>query len=141
MSFDKIESICNELGIDNYVINNDNSVDVAGTVDISEKELVNIPIKFGVVTGNFICSNNKLTSLKNIPNRCDNILCDNNCLEYLDLTDICCNMIWHDIEIYNKLSFAFDLKDNVKIQVMELNENNFKQIKRINTIKRILKSE
>jgi len=57
------------LGLINYSINDDLTVDVDETVDISNKELTIIPLKFGVVKGNFNCSGNKLTSLEGSPKK------------------------------------------------------------------------
>lgn len=57
-----------KLGItDNYKIHNDGSVDVDGDVDLSKMNLDEIPIKFGVVLGDFSVNRNHLTSLKNAP--------------------------------------------------------------------------
>jgi hypothetical protein len=57
----------NELGVENYTICDDGSVDVDGTVDISFKNLKKIPVQFGIIKGDFNCSNNKLDSLKGSP--------------------------------------------------------------------------
>ena len=56
-----IESILKKLGITNYKIR-DGIVDVDGDVDIRNKKLKKIPVQFGVVTGNFYCGNDNLTS-------------------------------------------------------------------------------
>lgn len=61
------ESKLKELGIENYSISEDGSVCVNGTVDISFKGLTEIPVQFGVVKGDFNCSNNKLESLAGAP--------------------------------------------------------------------------
>lgn len=42
-------------------------VDVDGDVDMSGRGLRAIAVKFGTVRGNFDCSNNRLTSLENLP--------------------------------------------------------------------------
>ena len=42
-------------------------VNVNGDVNLSFKELINIPIKFNKITGSFYCDNNKLTSLEFSP--------------------------------------------------------------------------
>lgn len=49
----KIERELQRLGIKKYTINDDLTVDVDGDVDISYKNLVKIPINFGIVSGNF----------------------------------------------------------------------------------------
>jgi hypothetical protein len=63
----KPEKILDYLGIKNYKINPDGTVDVDGNVDLYEEGLVEIPIKFGVVKGDFDISQNNLLSLKNCP--------------------------------------------------------------------------
>jgi hypothetical protein len=61
-----------------HVINED-GVDFKGHVDISNKGLVKIPIKFGIVLGNFNCYMNKLKSLVNSPDRVsEDFICDRN---------------------------------------------------------------
>jgi hypothetical protein len=54
-------------GIKNFTINKDGSVDVNGDVDISHRNLIQIPIEFNVVHGNFNCSRNNLNTLKGCP--------------------------------------------------------------------------
>jgi hypothetical protein len=49
----KIHKICKEYKIKNYTINDDLSIDVDGDVDLSNKSLIKIPIKFRKVSGNF----------------------------------------------------------------------------------------
>ena len=49
------------------VINPDGSIDYSGDVDLSEKNLKEIPFKFNKVSGDFDCENNSLTSLKGSP--------------------------------------------------------------------------
>jgi hypothetical protein len=62
-----IKSICEKYGIQNFTINSDGSIDINGDVDLSEKGLDKLPLKFRNVTGNFICYHNKLTSLEGCP--------------------------------------------------------------------------
>ena len=54
--------------IRNYTINNDGTIDVDGGVYLYHMDLTKIPFKFGKVTGDFLCYNNKLTSLEGCPN-------------------------------------------------------------------------
>ena len=74
-----------KLGLDfnKVTINNDNSIDYNGDVDISDKNLDKIPLQFNIVNGNFNCSNNKLTSLEGAPKQCNDFNCFNN-----DLTNL-----------------------------------------------------
>ena len=56
-----IKEICEKYWIENYTINLDGSIDVYDSVDLSHYEITELPLKFNIVTGDFICSNNKLT--------------------------------------------------------------------------------
>ena len=56
-----------KYNIENYTINNDGTIDVDGGVSIAGCYLTKIPFSFGKVTGDFICSSNKLTSLVGCP--------------------------------------------------------------------------
>ena len=47
--------------------NDDFSIDVDGDVKINYKELVSLPIKFNIVTGNFDCAYNNLIYLEGCP--------------------------------------------------------------------------
>ena len=60
-----LDNVCEGRG---WWINSNGEVDVKGNVDMSEMNLTEIPVKFGKVEGYFNCSNNQLTSLKNLPN-------------------------------------------------------------------------
>jgi hypothetical protein len=62
-----IEQILNRLGIKNHTVKPDGSVDVDGGVNVSNRNLTQIPVKFGYVSGTFWCYNNNLTSLKGAP--------------------------------------------------------------------------
>ena len=57
------------MGVKNYTINPDWTIDVKGDVDLSNKNLIEFPdyIKFNYVSGYFDCYNNQLTSLKGCP--------------------------------------------------------------------------
>jgi hypothetical protein len=50
-----------------WKLNSKGEVDVDGNVDMTNKNLTEIPVKFGRVEGRFDCSNNNLTTLKNCP--------------------------------------------------------------------------
>jgi hypothetical protein len=79
-----IDGICSELGIKNYKINSDGTVDVDGTVNISNNGLKKIPLKFGKVSGSFDCSFNILTSLEGSPRSIGgNFNCDRNRIKSL----------------------------------------------------------
>ena len=62
-----ISLICEKYNITNYTINDDGSIDVNGSVDLSSKGLTELPLVFNKVTGYFGCGYNKLTTLKGSP--------------------------------------------------------------------------
>jgi hypothetical protein len=64
--FEDIDSLCQKYGIENYTVV-DGLVNVNGDVDLRNKSLTKIPIKFGRVSGGFYCNSNKLTSLEGAP--------------------------------------------------------------------------
>lgn len=80
----QIKSWLETMGITNYVIDENLFVHVDGDVGINEKELTEIPVKFGVVTGNFLCHKNKLTSLNGSPYKCQSFNCSENLLHSLE---------------------------------------------------------
>ena len=103
---DHISSICHKYNIINYTISEDGTVDVDGDVDLSpsseystfyKEKLNKIPLKFGNVGGNFMCSYNKLESLDNCPKRVSgHFVCHSNnltslkgCPEYVGETFNC----------------------------------------------------
>ena len=84
MTYFEINRICAEYGIKNHSINDDMSISINGNVDLSDKNLKSIPIKFKEVTGYFYCINNQLTSLKGCPETVDGLFyCSNNQLTSL----------------------------------------------------------
>ena len=62
-----IKEICEKYWIENYTINLDGSIDVYGSVDLSHYEITELSLKFNIVTGDFTCSDNKLTTLEGCP--------------------------------------------------------------------------
>ena len=62
-----ISLICEQYNINNYTINGDGSIDVAGDVNLWGKGLTELPLTFNKVSGDFHCGRNKLTSLKGCP--------------------------------------------------------------------------
>ena len=67
-SKEEIDAICKKYSITNYTINDGGSVDVDGDVNLTERELTKLPLKFRRVTGKFYCGYNYLNSLKGSPN-------------------------------------------------------------------------
>lgn len=62
-----IKEWLDSIGVENYTINDDLTVDVNGNVDLSYRNLVYIPVQFNIVKGHFQCKNNKLETLKGCP--------------------------------------------------------------------------
>ena len=63
----EIEAWLKEYKVIKYTINEDLSVDVDGNVSLSKLYIVELPVKFRNVSGDFWCNNNKLTSLIGCP--------------------------------------------------------------------------
>ncbi|MCK9477782.1 MAG: hypothetical protein M0R46_17855 [Candidatus Muirbacterium halophilum] len=63
----EIDAICEIYNIKNYTINDDGSIDVDGNVDLFNKGLKVLPLKFRKVSGDFYCSYNQLISLEGAP--------------------------------------------------------------------------
>jgi len=60
-------------------------VDVDMNVDLRQKKLKAIPVKFNAVKGDFYCGNNNLTSLAGCPSTVgESFNCDDNCLTSLE---------------------------------------------------------
>ena len=75
-----IEAWCDEMGIKNYIINSQGEIDVDGDVNLNNKDLKELPYKFGKVSGFFSlegCEN--LISLKNCPYFVGNSFSIENC--------------------------------------------------------------
>jgi len=64
----EIHRICKKYSIENYTINDDLSIDVDGDVDLSNSNIMKIPLNFREVSGTFNISKNlQITSLKGSP--------------------------------------------------------------------------
>ena len=82
-----IHDICKQYNIKNYTINDDGSIDVDGSVDLSWYKLIELPLNFNRVTGYFSCSSNNLTSLKGCPRWIGGwFSCDDNQLTSLEFS-------------------------------------------------------
>lgn len=62
-----IHALCKKYNITDYTINNDGTIDVMGDVNLRDKKLTQLPIKFNKVSGDFNCNINRLTSLIGSP--------------------------------------------------------------------------
>ena len=63
----EIHDLCKKYSIIFYTINSDGSIDVDGDVNLDNKGLTKLPVKFRRVSGDFYCSINNLTSLEGAP--------------------------------------------------------------------------
>jgi hypothetical protein len=82
-----IDEICEKYNITNYTINDDGTIDVNGGVNLYNKGLTELPIRFNKVTGWFFCRNNQLTTLKGCPRWVgSNFSCSNNQLTSLEFS-------------------------------------------------------
>ena len=72
----QMTEICKTLkkfGINAKKIHRDGTVDVDENIDLINKGLSELPLKFGQVNGNFLCCDNELTSLKGAPQQVSGI--------------------------------------------------------------------
>ena len=84
MDYCKIIEICTAYNIRNYSINGDGNVDVDGNVNLFRRNLTELPVQFGTVTGHFNCVDNALTSLDGSPkNVLRNFDCSHNLITSL----------------------------------------------------------
>ena len=84
-SIENIDYICQKYDIENYTINEDESIDVNGDVNFFNKNLTKLQLKFRNVSGSFNCSSNQLTSLEGAPQSVGgNFVCSFNQLTSLD---------------------------------------------------------
>jgi len=82
-----IHAVCKKYNIQNYnyKINDDLSVDIKGSVYLFNKSLTKLPLKFNIVSGDFDCSHNRLTTLEGSPRSVGgNFYCYNNVLNTLE---------------------------------------------------------
>lgn len=78
-----------EYGVENYTLVSDPEygwvVDVVGDVDLNDKGLSSLQVKFNHVSGTFYCFDNNLTTLEYCPVRVDgHFYCNNNQLKSLE---------------------------------------------------------
>jgi hypothetical protein len=82
---DEIAAWLDKMGVRYYTINDDLTVDVNGNVNLFNKDLKSIPVKFNKVRGYFNCSINRLTTLEGAPNEIESYFwCDDNQLTTLE---------------------------------------------------------
>jgi hypothetical protein len=79
-----INFICGKYNIRNYTINDDFTIDVNGGVYLNKKGLSKLPLKFNIVSGNFDCFDNLLTTLEGSPRSVYHFDCSYNELTTLE---------------------------------------------------------
>lgn len=85
MTEEDIRNICSRYNIDKYIINDDLSIDVDGSVHICAQNIEALPLVFNKVSRNFDCSRNKLTTLYGAPREVGgSFYCSNNDLKTLE---------------------------------------------------------
>lgn len=113
---EKIHDWLDGIGIKKYVINDNLTVDVNGGVNLTKYQMTEIPIQFGIVTGDFFCNDNQLTSLKGCPHEVQGWFhCGNNNLTNLDYCPkiIGENLIIDFNPITNLKGFNSDIGKNI----------------------------
>ncbi len=116
MSEQDIHKICEKYNIKNYIINPDGSIDVEGDVFISNKNLDKLPLKFNYVSGVFVCSYNKLTSLEGSPKKLGlKLYCSRNPLTSLNGFNLS----------YDKLVCSLFTEDEMDILIKKHRRNRF----------------
>lgn len=86
MDYKTIKSICNHYHIYNWLINDETGlIDVHCDVDLKNRNLTKLPLKFGIIKGYFNCGLNRLKTLENCPIEVGEYFsCHNNLLTSLD---------------------------------------------------------
>ena len=116
MTEQEIHIICENYNIKNYIINPDGSIDVEGDVFISNKNLDKLPLKFNYVSGVFVCSNNRLTSLEGSPRKLGlKLYCSGNPLTTLNGFNL----------PYDKLVCSLFTEDEMDILIKKHRRNRF----------------
>jgi hypothetical protein len=62
-----VTPICDGYRIKDWTLTKEGSIDVDGWVNLEDKELTRLPLRFGRVSKNFYCFNNYLTTLEGAP--------------------------------------------------------------------------
>ena len=79
------EEWLDEMGIKNYIINDDLTVDVNGDINLDFEAIKEFPIQFGTINGSFNASYCSLSTLKGSPIKVmGNFFCDGNRLTSLE---------------------------------------------------------
>lgn len=88
-SEEEVIKLCDEYKIDDYIINDDLSIDVNGDVWLAHLKKYHIPINFNIVKGYFNCYDSKLITLEGAPKEVgDYFSCGSNKLTSLEYSPI-----------------------------------------------------
>ena len=93
-----IEAWCDEMGIQNYIVNSKGEIDVNGDggVWLNNKDFEELPYKFGTINGYFSLSECKnLTSLKNCPNHVGDYFSCSGCIKLDSLKGCPSYVVWN----------------------------------------------
>ena len=108
---------CDEMGIENYTINDKGEIDVDGDVNLDVRDFKELPYKFGKVNGYFSLSGCKnLTSLKNCPDKVGEYFSCSECTKLYSLEG-CPKEVkkeFYCYNSYNKGKKQFNAKDVLK---------------------------
>ena len=116
-----------KMGIRYYEINEDLSVDTTKPVDLSHKNLKEIPVKFRN-TVDFYCDDNDLKSFKNFPENMNNSTLSCNYNEIENFEDCPKNIK----NLYIKNNNLKNLKDCPSVELLAIEGNEIKQFDKIN---------
>jgi hypothetical protein len=123
--YERITSICQSLEIEHFSIGIFDGVVDADDVYINDKDLTEIPVQFGRVSGKFWCHNNRLTSLRGAPYWVqESMRCDHNRLTSLEFipTYIGNTFLCHNNSQLTPFAMRFALKSKIG-EIVGLNKN------------------
>ena len=143
---EQIKQWLDENKVKNYTINKDLKVDIEWSVDLSYKNLKELPVQFEKVGMDFSCSNNQLKSLKGAPQKVGgDFFCYNNQLksipkwiENIKNVFVFQNLNWNNVEWINKILgdkltaeevFATDNIEHRRVAYQYMDKAKMKQLK------------
>ena len=77
MTKEEVDKTCKEIGLKNYVVNDDMSVSCYSGVSLLNKKYTKLPVTFKEVHGSFNCGYGRLTTLEGCPQRVFGDFCCN----------------------------------------------------------------
>lgn len=118
---EEIKKWLEDYEVQNFIINDDLTVDVNSLVDLRNMLLTEIPVQFGIVKDSFWCQQNQLTSLKGAPfDVGETFICSSNKLTTLEYSPqkvgynfLCSNNLLTSLEgAPEKIESVFDCSNN-----------------------------